>query len=461
MNSHIIRLEAEFRRRGILTSREAADALGISQPTVSRLLTDISRQRLLRLGKGRSTRYALMRSVRQVGSSWPLYRMAVDGGLQLIGHLYALETGLWYLEQDESWETLRGPGFRDGVYPGLPWFLSDLRPQGFLGRCFARNYAARLGAPPDPHDWTDDDTVVALAQLGDDLPGNLVLGETAIQMVQMRRAAGRDTIPAANRPAEYPAQADAMLAGQWPGSSAAGEQPKFTACVGDADGQFRHVIVKFSGRGGRAEDRRWADLLVAEHLVNTILTEAGIPSSATTLIEAGGRTFLESTRFDRAGATGRRGLVSLEALDAAYFGQIGTPWTSAANRLRADHWIPEQDAERLSLLWWFGVLIGNTDMHYGNVSLFLQPDRPLSLAPTYDMVPMQYRPDIEGRFSDETLVPALPPPDALPLWSRSADLAHRFWSRLADTTLASPPFRQLAGKNAHAIQEQRTRLVRG
>jgi len=465
MNSHYYlfmhslgdRLELELRRRGVLAAREAADALGISQPTVSRLFAGMGRQRLLRLGAGRSTRYALMRSVRNLGSMWPLYSVAADGSPHLIGRLHALEAGQWYLAQDEPWDTLRGSAFRDGVYPGLPWFVFDLRPQGFLGRCFAHNYAPPLGAPLDPRSWADDDVVAALLQFGDDLPGNLVLGEPMVRTVQMRIEKDIEAIAASDRAGKYPARADAMLADEWPGSSAAGEQPKFTACVRDAAGAFRRVIVKFSGKGGRPEDRRWADLLVAEHVANTVLREGNIPSSDTTVLEAGGRTFLESTRFDRMGAHGRRGLVSLEAMDAAFFGQIGTPWTGAADRLRGDSWISGEDAERLALLWWFGTLIGNTDMHYGNVSLLPGPARPLALAPTYDMVPMQYRPDIEGRCSDDPVNPAPPPPEAARLWSRAADMAHAFWSRLAGETRASESFRHLAGQNARVVLEQHKR----
>ena len=43
--------------RGSATSREIQDALGLSQPTVSRLTNSLA-GRVLRLGRGRSTRYA-------------------------------------------------------------------------------------------------------------------------------------------------------------------------------------------------------------------------------------------------------------------------------------------------------------------------------------------------------------------------------------------------------------------
>lgn len=69
--------------------------------------------------------------------------------------------------------------------------------------------------------------------------------------------------PSTQRAERYAALAHATLAGERAGSSAAGEQPKFTACVADADGSPRHVIVKFSEPvEGNPVARRWADLLI-------------------------------------------------------------------------------------------------------------------------------------------------------------------------------------------------------
>ena len=458
MNSRVAQLELEFRRRGGMTAREVADALGTSQPTVSRLLSDFGTQRVLRMGRGKATRYAMRRCIRELGSAWPLYDIGADGHAKLVGRLCALEAGRWYLEQAQPWESLRGTEFRQGIFPALPWFLQDLRPQGFLGRCFARRYADTLGASPDPRRWSDDDVAAALLRFGEDVPGSFVLGDIMLASVQTRMIQSPDMTVGAIRPAEYPARAAAILGGQWPGSSAAGEQPKFTACVQDPAGTARHVIVKFSGGTGRPEDRRWADLLMAEHIANTVLSAHGIACAGTRVLEESGRFFLESARFDRSGANGRRGLVSLDALDAAFFGRIDTPWTAAAERLQADGWLSAEDSERLAVLWWFGTLIGNTDMHHGNVSLMLAPCRPLPLASAYDMVPMYYRPDVEGRFTNDPLIPAPPPPEALPLWSRAADMASQFWSRLAETESVTPAFRDVARENVRMVAAYRHRF---
>jgi hypothetical protein len=444
-------LKTELRRRGILSAHDLTAALRVSQPTVSRLISGLGSQCVLRIGGGRSTRYALRRSIGNLGETWPLYQILADGNATLVGRLHALEAGQWYLEQQDPWTTLRGTEFSDGLYPGLPWFLRDLRPQGFLGRCFARWHGADLHAPPDPRLWSDDHVLAALVRFGDDLPGAFVAGEGMLASMQRRRLRSPGGIDSTSCEAGYPALAEAMLAGEWPGSSAAGEQPKFTADVIAPDGRSKAVIVKFSGQAGRPEDDRWADLLVAEHEANRILSEHGIPCAATRVLRNEGRTFLESTRFDREGLSGRRGLVSLEALDAAFFGRIDTPWTAAAERLGNDGWITAADAERLSLLWWFGMLIGNTDMHYGNISLYLAPHRPLRLAPVYDMTPMHYRPTIEGRLADDTLELSAPPPEARLLFTRAARMALRYWGKLAATPALSAPFRMLADRNGAAV----------
>jgi hypothetical protein len=452
-------MDIEFRRRGAITARELASILEVNQSTVSRLLAGDAGRRILRLGRGRRSRYALTRDISTLGSSWPLYEIDREGRAQSVGHLHALAARQWCLQQDAPWESLRGIDFQDGLYPGFPWFLDDLRPQGFLGRIFARTYGHSLGLPADPRDWQPDDVVLSLLRHGHDLSGSFVLGNAMLTTVQERMLTDGDAVSAATRPAIYPARADAILGGEWPGSSAAGEQPKFTAVVRDEDSSARHVMVKFSGRAGRPEDVRWADLLAAEHHAAVLLLENGIPAAQTVLIDAGGRRFLESTRFDRVGLHGRRGLVSLSALDAAFFGQLQTPWTLAAERLQGGGWLTAREADLLKLLWWFGALIGNTDMHYGNVSLFLDRRRPLSLAPSYDMLPMLYRPDLEGGLPERPFTPPPPPPDALPFWAPASAMAETFWTRVAAAHAVSESFRRIAAGNAEQLTRYRRQFV--
>ncbi|MEI7880654.1 MAG: HipA domain-containing protein [bacterium] len=280
-----------------------------------------------------------------------------------------------------------------------------------------------------------------------------------VTSVQERLLADVDVVLAENRPAVYPRRADSILGGEWVGSLAAGEQPKFTDVIRNKDGGIRHVMVKFSGRSGRAADLRWGDLLAAEHYAAVLVAENGIPAAHTTLIDSGGRRFLESTRFDRIGLHGRHGLVSLSALDAAFFGELQTPWTAAAERLQGGGWLTALEAEQVTLFWWFGALIGNTDMHYGNVSFFLNKTRPLSLAPSYDILPMLYRPDVEGELPERQFSPLPPLPDVLPLWARASLMAETFWGRVADAPMISASFQRIAAGNAEVITRYRRQFL--
>ncbi|QSI76820.1 HipA domain-containing protein [Niveibacterium microcysteis] len=97
-------------------------------------------------------------------------------------------------------------------------------------------------------------------------------------------------------------------------------------------GRRKAVLVKFSSAADNPVARRWASLLVAEHLALQTLAAFGLPASRSSLHEFGGQTFLDVERFDRVPATnaqhprlGRCGVVSLAALDAAFVGQAHRP----------------------------------------------------------------------------------------------------------------------------------------
>ena len=72
---HLIDL---LRARGRMPAREVLSALGISQPSLSRL-TRTAGDHVLQIGRARATRYALAREVRTFGNAWPVYRIDVEG----------------------------------------------------------------------------------------------------------------------------------------------------------------------------------------------------------------------------------------------------------------------------------------------------------------------------------------------------------------------------------------------
>ncbi len=105
------------------------------------------------------------------------------------------------------------------VSDGLPIELVDARPSGFLGRHFAALHAD-LRLPPRLTDWSDHHILIAMSRRGEDLPGNLLVGEESFARWQ-----ALDSVAVTR--SEYPTLADATIAGHPPGSSAGGERPKF------------------------------------------------------------------------------------------------------------------------------------------------------------------------------------------------------------------------------------------
>ncbi|WP_212645188.1 type II toxin-antitoxin system HipA family toxin YjjJ [Delftia sp. PE138] len=438
-------LAALRRQGGALAARELQQMLGVSQPTVSRALAPLIRSGQVRkVGAARTQRYVLPRQVTGVGAEVAIMRVDTEGHASPFGRMIALHGGgFWVDEADGLSEQ----------HDGLPWFLDDMRPQGFIGRTFAHSHPElQLGG--DPRQWGEDDVLRALARFGEDLPGNLIVGEAAFERFH--------TLPAralrAESPAEYSRLAMQAMQGTHPGSSAGGEQPKF--CCTTAG---RSVIVKFSPAGDAPAEQRIRDLLVCEHLALQTLAEDGLPAARTRLFIDGGRAFLESERFDRSQPEpgcapppdrnpGRIGMVSLQVLNAQYVGEVDN-WAATASRLAARGLITETDARSLRLLEAYGQLIANTDRHYGNISFVLpQPQGDWALSPTYDMLPMLYMP-INGEIVERDFSAQPPRPTAATLaeWPCAQALARRFWRAVAQDARISGEFRSIAESNLDAL----------
>ena len=448
-------LEDLLRQSGPLTAAALGQALGVSQPTVSRLLASAG-TRIVRIGRARASRYALGHDIARAGSLWPLYRLDSDGHGESLGKLRALHGGGFHFEPMHPMPAFLHGEFAGGLFPGLPWFLDDQRPQGFLGRAFVRRVAADIGAADDLVRWQADDVVLALLRHGEDEPGDLVLGEDALQRaLQTMLAPG--TMSMSDRAVRYPELADAALAGEDIGSSAGGEQPKFTALLQDGTG-FRAVIVKFSERTTTPAGERWADLLQCEYLASDTLRTHGSTAAESEVLHADGRVFLQSTRFDRTPVLGRHGLISLAALDAAYYGHGRIDWWKFATQLQRDGWLTTDDARTLAIRGWFGALIGNNDMHLGNASLVLADTRPLALAPNYDMLPMALRPASSGEVVARDIKIPAPLPDQLEHWQTAAVMAQDFWRRVIGNHAISSGFRAIASEQIRKLEDARERF---
>ena len=168
-----------------------------------------------------------------------------------------------------------------------------------------------------------------------------------------------------------------------------------------------------------------------------------VPSAESAIYQYGGRTFLEVVRFDRHGDFGRSPVCTLGSLNAALIGSAGGNWPNAVRVLQAAGWLSETDTITVALIWWFGKLIGNTDMHDGNLAF-----RPgLALAPAYDMLPMAYAPMRGGELPNREFSPDLPLPAEAPIWIEAAVAAVYFWNTCAEDTRISADFRRICDDN--------------
>lgn len=411
---------------GPKTARQLAEHLGVSQPTLSRALSRMASE-IVTIGAARSIQYALHDTARGLPDI-PVYRVSAEGQLRQLGTLYPVRPGGFVMRQEDG-TTL----FSDG----LPWWLFDMRPQGYLGRAYAARHGAALGLPERISDWNDTHILRALLEHGHDMTGNLLLGNTARD--HYLAAPAPAAITPGQKPEAYAKFAHEAANGEIPGSSAGGEQPKFTTYAITSDGPH-HVIVKFSEREENPVSERWRDLLLAEHLALTTLDEFGIHATHSQIIDHNNQRFLEAQRFDRVGNLGRLALYSLSALDAEFVGKADTDWPTIANQLANAKIITHEAASGAYLLWAFGTLIGNTDMHNGNLSFVAEHGRPYNLAPAYDMTPMGFSPSSGGRLRDTLTEAALSADVPNATWRQAEQLADAYVQRIRATHEFSPRF---------------------
>ena len=154
------------------------------------------------------------------------------------------------------------------------------------------------------------------------------------------------------------------------------------------------------------------------------------------------------------GHIGRRGFVSLLAVDAAFAGTGGHDWPLAGEQLAAEGLVDGDTAARMAELHWFGRFIGNSDMHAGNLGFHLADAGPLALAPAYDMLPMYLAPSRTG--AARPAVPlVLAPPERTGHTghiARAAEAAIRFWDQVAGSErIRSAELRQVALRNRELV----------
>lgn len=145
-------------------------ALDMSQPTVSRLLLTLDDE-VVRIDPARSIQYALSDPERRHLHA-PVYRVSVDGALE---HMEMLVP--FYPEEFVMVEHC-GRGLHTD---GLPWWIADMRPQGYIGRAYHQRHRPNSRLPERLQDWSDGHALQALIHQGDDLPGNILIGDVVYE----------------------------------------------------------------------------------------------------------------------------------------------------------------------------------------------------------------------------------------------------------------------------------------
>jgi hypothetical protein len=425
----------EYLERGPATSKEIQAETRLSQSSVARQLRDMGNE-IIRLQNGRSLRYAATRNAFGGNNKLPLSIVDAHGNTVLAAYIRPLVHGGFFVEEVTGMPSLLLGGNKDGLYDDLPYFLFDLKPQGFLGRKIAEEMASQSDDfPTDPRHWNTNHIGRYLISNGDDLSGNFKFGEQALLRVRRKPVIASDN--------DYPELADSVMSGVIPGSSAGGEQPKFTAFSGN---RSAHVIVKFSPRGNNIIARRWRDILITEYHATEAIHVKDYPAAETRLLEIDGRLFLESERFDRSGEYGRMSMISLQAIDFEFTG-LGGGWPQVINALHIKELVSWQHVLDAEFLWCFGRLINNTDMHLGNLSFSIDGNM-FRLLPLYDMCSMGFAPKSGGEVPPYNFVPTEPKrvyfsEDVV---EDSKITARDFWERVENDERISEEFKDFLGR---------------
>ncbi|NOY58195.1 MAG: type II toxin-antitoxin system HipA family toxin YjjJ [Calditrichaeota bacterium] len=421
----------EYLKQGPASSKEIQAETGLSQTAVSRQLRALG-DTIIKLPAGYPPKYAMTRNAFGGNDKLPLIMVDAYGNTVLAAYIRPLAHGGFFVEPVAGMPAVLLGENGNGLYEDLPYFLSDLSPQGFLGRQIAEAMASKSDDfPTDPRRWNANHIGRYLISNGDDLPGNFKFGEQAVLRVRRK--------PVITTEKDYPELAESVMNGIIPGSSAGGEQPKFTAFCGD---RSAHVIVKFTPKGDNEVARRWRDVLITEYHATEAIHHFNFPAAETKLLEIDGRLFLESQRFDRTGEYGRMPMISLQLVDAEFTG-LGGAWPEVMGALHRKKLVSSAHVYDTEGLWNFGRLINNTDMHLGNLSLGIEGNV-FRLLPIYDMCSMGFAPKSGGELAPYNFIP--PEPRNVNYDSKVAPkmkaMAHDFWKRVTKDERISNDFKK-------------------
>ena len=171
---------SEYLERGPATSKEIQAGTGLSQSSVARQLRRMD-DNVIKLHNGRSPMYAITRNAFGGNDKLPLSIVDAHGNTVLAAFIRPLVHGGFFVEAATGMPPLLLGENMNGLYDDLPYFLYDLKPQGFMGRQIAEEMASHSDDfPSDPRHWNTNHIGRYLVSNGDDLPGQLQIRRTSI-----------------------------------------------------------------------------------------------------------------------------------------------------------------------------------------------------------------------------------------------------------------------------------------
>lgn len=429
------RLRKYFRSCQLATPSELADGLDVSRSTVLRQMKPLIEQgAVARIGQGKNTQYLYVRPVADITQPIVLQQINENAEVEILGDLWITYSGsLLVLSDGDIVE-----------YDDLPWYVYDLKPQGFIGRRIAKRVCKKIKAPVQLDLWTSYDVLRFLVRFQTDLPGNLQLCQTEYQP-KTKKAKNTSVQKILDA---YDAQAVKSSVNVQGQSSAGGEQAKFTSTRRD-NNIYKTCLVKYSPNfaANNPVAARIRDLLICEHLALEVLREYNGHASETELLFSDTRVYLEVSRFDRVvnnNRQGRIGIVSLASVIAEYCGYAGD-WVEASIDLQKEGVISDDDYRLMHTWLAYSRYIGNSDAHNGNISMYFNDLQIGGLTPAYDILPMMYMP-VAGDVPLPKIRINKPKHIEADSWSQGRDLGIQFWQRVAADSRISEEFIELAGQ---------------
>ena len=144
-------------------------------------------------------------------------------------------------------------------------------------------------------------------------------------------------------------------------------------------------------------------------------------------------------------------MITLASLDNEFLGS-GQSWTKAIQTPNAARILDRGVVDEIFRREFFGLLIGNNDMHSGNLSFYFDNHEIKGLAPLYDMLPMRYAP-YQDRLLNTPIDGLVPVPERIEIWDKAFEMATEFWLRTSQSSRISKAFRAIAKSNLQVLKE--------